>query len=571
MNDNLKNDVIISSINETIQDLINRISKSKTNIFGFCCVVDKEFKLLGVLNSGDILRSLSNNQNVHKKVSELMNTNPITVKEDFRKNSLLEEISDKLIVKTHGKKKFTRFIPVINDNDELLDVLDLYEHIGINPKSKPSVAIYGMGYVGLTLATALSSIGIEIIGIDKNLKLINNLSKGEVHIFEPRLKDMMNNSLKNKTLLFKDFKFIPNSDFHIITVGTPVNNQNNPTIDDLKAVVKMISVNMKPNSTIILRSTVPVGTTRDVVLPILKKSKLKIGENFFLSFCPERTVEGNAIQELFDIPQVIGGITEKCIEKSSFLFNFLTKSTVRVDSVEASEFVKLLNNSFRDLSFAFSNAFIKVAEKFNLDANMIISSANEGYPRNKIPLASPGVGGYCLTKDPYLYSNKYPQLHHSILSNLGREINSDTHNIVIRHIKKFVAKNKLVKKNMKVLIVGMAFKGFPETNDLRGSTSVQLYEDLQKLKFNTFCFDNVINSNVLKEAGYKVLKNENHLKEMDILLFMNNHQNNLFSNLFQKISKNKPMLFFDGWNLLKKHEIELNYNWTYCSLGYFTK
>lgn len=571
MKNNLEKEVIISHIDETIQELIEKISKSKTKIFAFCCVVDKSFQLLGVLNSGDILRGLSRNNNISQKVSELMNINPITVNEDFTRSSLLEEVSEKLILKTSGEKKFTRFVPVINKNGILIDVLDLYEFIGINPISKPSVAIYGLGYVGLTLATALSSVGIKVIGIDKNEKIINDLSKGQVHIYEPRLKDMIKNSLKNKTLLFQSFKFVPKSDFHIITVGTPVNKQNNPTIDDLKAVARTISLNMKPNSTIILRSTVPVGTTRDIVLPILQKSNLKIGENFFLSFCPERTVEGNAIQELFDIPQVIGGITEKCVEKSSFLFNFLTKSTVRAESVEASEFVKLLNNSFRDLSFAFSNAFVKVAENFNLDANTIISSANKGYPRNQIPLASPGVGGYCLTKDPYLYSNKYSHLYHSDLSKLGRRINSDTHNIVIRYIKKFILKNRLVKSNLKVLIVGMAFKGSPETNDLRGSTSVDLYRDLNKLKLETFCFDNVISSSDLAKSGFKVFENEINFKEIDIFLFMNNHPKNLLSNFFQKIHKNKPILFFDGWNLLKRSEIEMNYNWTYCSLGYFTK
>ena len=337
------------------------------------------------------------------------------------------------------------------------------------------------------------------------------------------MNDLISQSLKNQNLKFHDVKYITNSEFHIITVGTPINSQNNPEMNDLIEVSKMISANMKPNSTVILRSTVPVGTCRKIVLPILKESRLKIGESFYLSFCPERTVEGNAIQELFEIPQVIGGVTEKCVEKSTFLFKFLAKSIVRAESIESSELVKLLNNSYRDLSFSFSNAFIKLSEKFNIDANSVISLANEGYPRNKIPLASPGVGGYCLTKDPYLYSSSFPNSYHSKLSIMGRKINSSSHKIVIKQIKKFSNIHKIKQENLKILLIGMAFKGIPETNDLRNSTSVKLYNELQDLKLNTFCHDNVVDKKVLKNLGFKILRNQDELKNFNIFLFMNNH------------------------------------------------
>ena len=571
MSKKVKNIVTICRSNGATQSVIDKMISATTKIFGFCCVVDNKFRLVGVVNSGDILRDLSKNKTSSKVISNLMNKDPIFVREGYELKNVLEEISKKLIYKTNGNKKFTRFVPVLSKTNILIDVIDLYELIGSNPESKPTVAIYGMGYVGLTLATALSSLGIKVFGIDKDKKIIKNLSKGIVHIFEPRLDDMLKSSLKNKTLIFKDNTYISNVEFHIVTVGTPINKKNKPEINDLKLVCKMISNNMKPNSTIILRSTVPVGTTRKIVLPILSKSKLKIGESFFLSFCPERTVEGNAIQELFDIPQVIGGITEKCVEKSAFLFKFLAKSIVRADAIEGAELVKLLNNSFRDLSFSFSNAFIKLSEKFNIDANTIISIANEGYPRNKIPLASPGVGGYCLTKDPYLYSSIFPNSPHSSLSKLGRNINANSHKIVLEYVKKFVKINGLVKNNIKILIIGMAFKGFPETNDLRGSTSVQLYKDLIGLKFKTYCFDNIIEKHHLKNQGFKVLKTMKSLKEIDIFLFINNHPKNLFPNFFSNLSEKKRLLFFDGWNLLNKHEIETNSNWTYASLGYYTK
>jgi len=150
-----------------------------------------------------------------------------------------------------------------------------------------------------------------------------------------------------------------------------------------------------------LRSTVPVGTTRKQVIPVLEHySGLAAGSGFHIAFCPERTVEGQAIQELSSLPQIVGGLTEACTEKAVSFWSTLTDTVVRVDALEAAELVKLINNSYRDLSFAFANEFALLADRYNIDATRLIAAANEGYPRDKIPRPSPGVGGYCLTKDP---------------------------------------------------------------------------------------------------------------------------------------------------------------------------
>ena len=168
MKNNIKKLVTICYPNETTQTVIIRMSKSTTKIFGFCCVVDTKFRLIGIINSGDILRGLSKNNNTSTTISELMNEEPVFINEGYQNENILEEISKKLKIKTKGRKKFTRFIPVIKSSKKLIDVIDLYELIGSNPSPKPSVTIYGMGYVGLTLAAALSSIGMNVVGIDNN-------------------------------------------------------------------------------------------------------------------------------------------------------------------------------------------------------------------------------------------------------------------------------------------------------------------------------------------------------------------------------------------------------------------
>ena len=171
------------------------------------------------------------------------------------------------------------------------------------------------------------------------------------------------------------------------------------------------------------------------------------------------------MQELTSLPQIVGGLTNTCAEKSTAFWQTLTDGVVRVDSLEASELVKLVNNGYRDISFAFANGLALLADRFNLDASRIISAANEGYPRNPIPRPSPGVGGYCLTKDPYLYSSVDCESPHSLLSRQGRSVNEKAALYPVEAVNNFYECG-LSTSALNILIVGIAFKGLPETNDL---------------------------------------------------------------------------------------------------------
>ena len=164
----------------------------------------------------------------------------------------------------------------------------------------------------------------------------------------------------------------------------------------MERVSTLVGNFLKEGDLVILRSTVPVSTCRNIVLPILEeKSKLTCGEDFHLTFAPERTIEGKALEELKSLPQIIGGYSKECVNIASNFFRYLSPHIVAVESLEEAEMIKLVNNTFRDLSFAFANELVYICDKFNLDTTKIIKDASEGYPRNKLPL--PGfVGGYCL-------------------------------------------------------------------------------------------------------------------------------------------------------------------------------
>ncbi|MFC1612669.1 nucleotide sugar dehydrogenase, partial [Patescibacteria group bacterium] len=267
------------------------------------------------------------------------------------------------------------------------------------------ICVIGMGYVGLTLALTFSDLGFKVIGVEKREKVINSLTQGRAHFFEAGLNQIL------KRELGKSFKFLTNleeslSDIYIVAVGTPADFGRKPDFSGLKEVSQQIGKVLKKDDLIILRSTVSPGTTRSFVIPLLEQeSGLRAGTDFYVSFAPERTIEGDALNELKTLPQVIGGINSKSALYTADFFNKITLQTILVNSLEAAEMVKLANNLCRDVNFGFANELALICDKFNLDANEVIEAANSGYPRNKIASPSPGVGGYCLTKDPYILAD----------------------------------------------------------------------------------------------------------------------------------------------------------------------
>ena len=231
---------------------------------------------------------------------------------------------------------------------------------------------------------------------------------------------------------------------------------------------------------IILRGTVQVGYTRNVFVKTLEKfSKLKCGKDFFVGYMPERLLEGNALNEIEEIPQIISGYSKNCLDKiikfSSNQFN----KTIIASSVEEAEIIKLASNSYRDLNFAFANEISRIANNNNLLGTELINKANFGYKRNHIAKPSIGVGGSCLQKT-LLFSHPIKKYKGYIFSKLSRLSNDDSIKRAITKINKF--KNDYFKKNqkLKILIIGIAFKGTPETTDLRNSPSLEIYNKLKK-------------------------------------------------------------------------------------------
>jgi len=284
----------------------------------------------------------------------------------------------------------------------------------------------GLGYVGFTLALVLADVGYNVIGIDKDKKKIEKLKSGQAPMYEPQIEYFLNSAISTGRISFSEnIPAITEKSVYMICVGTPIDEQTlQPFLENLKSVAVEIGKHIKKGELVILRSTVPVGTTRNFVRKIIEQeSNLKTPSEFFLAFAPERTLQGAALKELRQLSQIIGGIDSESVEKAASIFNNVTRTIVKVSSLEAAEVVKLLDNTYRDITIAIGNLCGKMCSSLNLDAREVIGAANYGYSRNKILFPGAGVGGGCLVKDPYL-----------LISSLNGKINLDL-------IKKF-EKNK---------------------------------------------------------------------------------------------------------------------------------
>jgi UDP-N-acetyl-D-mannosaminuronic acid dehydrogenase len=343
------------------------------------------------------------------------------------------------------------------------------------------------------------------------------------------------------------YEFFPiecNIDLFIITVGTPLlHNSNIPNFSYLLNSIEVI----KPNyhgQLVVLRSTVSVGISRGIVFE--KLASIVGKENVKLAFCPERTVEGKALHELNTLPQIIGGLNEKSIGLAKHLFK--GTNILVVDSLEEAELIKLFNNIYRDVTFSIGNYLNEVAQYYGIDGINLINKANHNYNRSNIP--KPGfVGGPCLEKDSYILSSNLNDVSRNFILE-SREFNKGLEDKII-----YWLLNKCkINREVNILISGLAFKGVPETSDMRGSNSLNLVLKLKEMGFNISVHDFAVkDTDLLFETGCNVISNNDFISgkyKADFLLILNNNVR------YSKVhfSNKNSLVIFDLWDsILKDH------------------
>lgn len=558
----------------SIREAIGMMASSDANkhIAGVVVVIDDDMRVTGIVTDGDVRRGLGKNISLDQSVSLIAHPSPITVKAGLSHQQMRLDIIRQAKLRQKDYQKFHQII-LVDDEGKFHDLVLLSEIFDHQIEDRV-VAVYGMGFVGLTLASVLANAGLMVVGVDTNPEVIRKLRHGVPTFFENGLESMLDSLAQTNPIRFIDNPDESDADIHIVCVGTPVDKTNSPDFSYVNQASEAIARKLKKNDLVIFRSTLPVGSSRHLIIPILEKSGMKAGADFFVSFAPERTVEGNALEELRVLPQVIGGYDKTSCELAAKLFSKITNTIVEVESLEAAEMVKLLNNTYRDLVFSFANEVAMICDGLNLNAFKLIEGANEGYPRNPIPMPSPGVGGICLAKDPYLYtysvSNKNG--YRPVLGVASRSINSAGHMGVLEKIRKFCDRTGKDINTIKIYLIGLSFKGVPETSDIRESIATKLVGALPS-PANIHVKDFVVGAEDIAALGCPAVSNiMDGFAGADVVLVMNNHPLNSRFNIADAFKlTQKPFMIFDGWNMFNQQQIESFPDVYYATLGYMSE
>jgi UDP-N-acetyl-D-mannosaminuronic acid dehydrogenase len=527
---------------------------------GIALVVDPAGVLVGTITDGDVRRAILREGSLALRARDLMTESPIALPDTLSYREIVRRLPLELQLRNRRARHFLEKIVLVDSANRPTRVLDYHQLWEQRVASHRHIAIVGMGYVGLTLALVLAEEGFRVTGVDTDAERIRLLLQKDSYIHEQGLPELLREQMGVN--LFAAQTIPDDADVFIVSVGTPVRRPADggiphPSLVELRGAAEAIGEKLAVGGLVVLRSTVPVGTTRGIVQPILEaRSGLKCGVDFHLVFAPERTAEGQAIKELRSLPQIIGGVNEDSVEAAAALFRDLTSNIVRMESCESAELAKLINNCFRDVVFGFANEVAQIAAHFNLDIAGVIKGANQGYPRDPVPLPSPGVGGPCLTKDPYILNSVAEQA--GLASNLslhGRRINESMHSFTAERVLHALAEAGKDPAKCRILVCGLAFKGHPETGDLRDSSGVEIARYLASRVAHTYGHDPVASPAEIAAAGLDPVSTVGGT-DLDAVLFLNNHRYYESTDIFSLArSLRSPGVILDGWHTFRADEV----------------
>jgi UDP-N-acetyl-D-mannosaminuronic acid dehydrogenase len=414
----------------------------------------------------------------------------------------------------------------------------------VRKKMDYKVCVVGLGFVGLTLAMMISQRGLRVVGIDTNEPMIDELLLGNTTICDPGIEELLKSAVKEGrfTPYYRDLKSrtktedISSCNVFIITVGTPL-RLGKPNLDYFRDAVGEIAGHLSKDDLVIVRSTVSIGSTRKVFTDMLGESVSDV----FLAMCPERTIEGNALVELKSLPQIVGGLTMQATSEVVTFFESIGVECVIVDSLEGAELAKLVNNTYRDLMFAFANEVAQLANKVGVSAGQVIRAANYNYPRSNIAMPGPS-GGPCLEKDPWILFHSGESYGVEMkISKAARQVNEYS---VTAFVKEVLAHAPLAEK---VAILGLSFKSQPETLDLRGTLAYTLCTTVTDVlpHASIVGFEPSGWTGIEYLSLREVLSLDEAVTDADIIIIANRHPS--FKDFGYKIVSDRKVLVIDLW------------------------
>ena len=331
------------------------------------------------------------------------------------------------------------------------------------------ICILGLGYIGLPLASTFATHGKHVVAMDVNPSIIQTLQNGALHIHEPGLRSLMEEALKSGNLDIRHS--VEPADAFIIAGPTPYDDGKRADLRYVQSAAESIVPHLRRGNLVVLESTSPPQTTLHLVAPILEKSGLVPGRDFFLAYSPERVLPGQIIRELVENARIIGGIDPASAKAGQELYQSFVQGEIVLTDATTAEMVKLMENTTRDVNIALANEFSRLADRLGVDVWEAINLANR-HPRVKILRPGPGVGGHCVSVDPWFLVEAAPDI--TPLIRTAREVNDAQPHFVLDLATRWLGPLE----GRKIGVLGLAFK--PDVDDLRESPAVEVAYQLQQ-------------------------------------------------------------------------------------------
>jgi len=344
---------------------------------------------------------------------------------------------------------------------------------------KARIAILGLGYVGLPLAVVFGEAGFHVTGIDPDARKVDSLNKGISYIPDVKTEAIAALVRSGNLTATTDFSVLKEMDAVSICVPTPLRKTGDPDMSFIMSAAEELAKYVHKNMVVVLESTTYPGTTREVLLPMLtEKSGLKVGEEIFLAFSPERVDPGREDWTTINTPKVIGGITEACSEVTEVWYSGAIDTIFSVSSAEAAEMAKLLENTFRMINIGMVNELAIMCERLGVDVwEVIDAAATKPFGFMKFT-PGPGLGGHCIPIDPLYLSWKMKSFNYNAhFIELASEINTNMPRYVVSRVLEAMNDRSKTLKGSKVLVLGVAYK--PDIDDVRESPALDVIGLLQ--------------------------------------------------------------------------------------------
>jgi UDP-N-acetyl-D-mannosaminuronic acid dehydrogenase len=375
-----------------------------------------------------------------------------------------------------------------------------------------SLCVLGLGYIGLPTASTFATHGLKVIGVDTNPEVVDGLSRGLVHICENGLDELVINALNSGNLTINS---LPDySDAFIIAVPTPFKEGKKADLDYVISAAESIVPYLKKGNLVILESTSPPRTTVEIVSPILEKSGLKAGADFFLAYSPERVLPGQILKELVENARIIGGIDQRSSEAGRDLYKTFVKGEIFMTDATTAEMVKLMENTYRDINIAAANEFARLADRFHVDIWEAITLANR-HPRVKVLNPGPGVGGHCISVDPWFFVEAAPDTAQLIRT--AREVNDSQPNYIVDFIQRKIGDLA----NKRITALGLAYKA--DVDDLRESPAIEVALLLKRAGALVIVFEPYKTSYSIDGIPSSMNLNES-IAQAEVLVLLVSHQ-----------------------------------------------